>query len=375
MRVDLDAVGNWIQSGASPPPPPPVTAAAWEILEAANAMPPMVPLDPMGMYALAENHGTMDTASFALVMLGMKVSGLATERTRGGEDVNRWPKDTAVWSSTDEALLAELMRRGIDRFTARLSRAAAQRDVTETWRTPSGPKVQIVLVSPKDSAGVRLTGGLTDEIEPGFTTFIDARVPRLDPRDSSGITAAAYERYKRDREQYRRDLTAYRQLYVSLLQRQRRAVQLRFSIGNVGDRRADSLTVRLRVPPGLEVVLEGNDPFAPDSPDELRPPSAYADPSVRRKPYSAAYRPTFRELRQKGMYDAISLVSSSPDGGTTVERSPYSLPAHDVLTLDSFVVRWPTWEAVRPFDVVLQVLQGDSVIAELTRHVGVEVRR
>ena len=376
LRVDLDALGDWISSGDSPPTPA-AAARIWEVLAAANAMPSMAQMDPMGLAGLTENfnRGGVDTAVYRIVKLGMIVSGLAMEGLRGRVDATSWPTDTVVWSGAEEDLLRELMRRGIARLTPRLSAEAAQRDVTETWAKPSGATLEISMTSPRPGASVELPGPFPDEVEPGFTKFIDERIPPLDPTDRSRLPAGAYERYQRDREQYRRDLTAYRRLSVELSQRRRRSVELRFLVKNTGDQRApQGLRVRLRVPAGLEIVLQGSDPRSPELPDELRPPSAYADPSVRRAPYRAALRPSSRETREKGSYDEVSRVSSTA-GGTVVERPLFAIASHDAFALESVIVRWASWDAVRPFDVTAQIVHADTVLTELTQRIDVTVRR
>ena len=140
MVVDLDRVRSWATNLRSPHPGPIELALTWEMLAAADAAPPIATFDAMGMGAIAQQvrGKTLDSASAQVILLGMKLNGIADEIRRKDPNPDPpWPTNSgAVWTPDDDALLAALLRRGIPNFTARLSEDAAQRDVTATWSRP-----------------------------------------------------------------------------------------------------------------------------------------------------------------------------------------------------------------------------------------------
>lgn len=361
-RVDLDGIRDWTREPQSSSIGPVQVALAWDVLAGAGAAPARVPFDPMGMYGLTEwlGRGEIDSTSFGIAMVGMKIGGFVSEaRRREGPDSNgRFPDDESVWSAPERAMLAELLMRGVEDFGRRLSADATRSDVKETWPSPS-PARFVVRLSGNSDTELWLHPPADDPRE--LSARVASRVGQPAPRGS--VSASAYSRYLKDRDDYTRDLTLYLRQEYRFEEAAHRVVPLDIAVTNEGDQRATDVTVVFRIPAGMTFVKGDIQQFNHQTPDEPRQPAEYENPSVRRTPYV----PAERVLRAGSDFTDPGAVRQS-DGSWTLERHvPNGIAAHDTHYAFGVFAQYPDWESVRPFEVGVEVRSaaGDPVRAQL----------
>lgn len=364
VRVDLDAVRGWTREPQSSSIGPVQVALAWDVLAGAGAAPARVPFDPMGMYGLTEwlSRGEIDSTSFGIATVGMKVGAFVSEaRRREGPDSNgHFPDDESVWSAPERAMLAELLMRGIEDFGRRLSADATRSDVKETWPSPSPARFVVKPFGSSDTE-LWLRPPTDDRREQQLPAKVASRVGQAAPRGS--VSASAYSRYLKDRDDYARDLTLYLRQEYKFEDAAHRVVPLTIAVTNEGDQRATDVTLVFHIPAGMTFVKEDIQLFNHQMPDEPRRPAEYENPSIRRTPYV----PAERVLRAGSDFTDPAAIRLS-DGSWTLERRvPHGIAAHDTHHVFHVFAQFPDWESVHPFDFEVEVRSaaGDPVRMQL----------
>lgn len=122
--IDLDAALRWSERPAPGEGDPRELALAWEVLANANCAPPLMPFDPMGLYALEENRlrGAIFLEDHAVMQAGMKLSGILSEADRKGLPAGpaAWRAAESVWTDQDSTTISRILGRGIQTFVAQL---------------------------------------------------------------------------------------------------------------------------------------------------------------------------------------------------------------------------------------------------------------
>jgi hypothetical protein len=363
VRVDLDAVRGWTREPQSNAIGPFQVSLTWDVLAGAGAAPARLPFDPMGMYGLAESlgRGDIDSLSFGIATVGMKVGGFVTAaRMSGPTSKDRFPDDESIWSAPERAMLADLLTRGIEDFGRRLSADATRSDVKETWPSPA-PARLLVKLSGNSNHELWLRPPSDDLGEPQLPAKVASRVGEAEPRGS--VSASAYARYLTDRKDYARDLSLYLRQQYKFENAAHRVVPLDVTIANQGDKRADDVTIVFHIPAGMTFVTEDIRQFNYQMPDEPRRPAEYENPSFRRTPYV----PAERVLRAGSAFRDTAAVQLS-DGSWTLERRVhYGIAAHDADHVYGVFAQYPDWQSVSPFEFGVEVRSstGDPVRTQL----------
>ena len=380
LSFDLDAATRWAQRPEARGTDPRTLLEGWQLLAAADALPTPPQFDPMGMYALHDHVREEDRAATELALTGMKLSGivLLDERARGPlTRTVSWPSDTIVWGAGDDARLARLMRVGVARFAARLSTDAAQRDVRATWPEPDPPRLTARFLGNGQSERADTLGYQALSTEAQLDSMARARVGgTLAPASYRGqVSDAALARYARDQKEYVAEWRDYQRIVERMEDEARRTLRLRIWVRNDGDRRADSVRVRILVPAGVTVVPSGSERFQPTTPADMPSALEYEKPGTKRPRATPRPRPSYREQGQRSMYNAAERVEPGPNGATLIEGLGFAaVGAHDGADLQAVVLRFPSWDAVRPFDLELDLTAAGAAPSTSRLHVNVGVR-
>ena len=116
-----------------------------------------------------------------------------------------------------------------------------------------------------------------------------------------------------------------------------------------------------RVPPGLSLVPSGSMDLNPQLPPEPLEPAEYERPDARRKRWEGR-RPGYRARGETGMYNSRERVVTA-DGTVTVELPLGSVAAHDSHQVPEVWLRFNGWNDVGPFELVVEVREGGTVVS------------